>query len=346
MVNLGQLANTVQKNCHISDARYAGDYSLCIFLLKMREFYRWENGIPLTRTLPKEEVGEWLQEREQMWSHLESSPFEPLPMEKGAFDPFDVESINSELIPQGYVYSGGYGRLSKPHFFLGDLLKKETRDGFTIYISSCEYARDLAAPPAMLQGKTIYLRRESVRRFLWEKIDEWSWNRKNDAMERALADYKYHVDMDAALDQMTVNESEAMILHELGEGRAGELLGEEWNQMLTVLSRSKAEIMARAVRDILADCISTLPSLIESEKTASLHFYFANFGGMRKHLFPEILDAYRRWANERDLRPLRRLVSTGKSRWLETAHAMLELHKKDGKNAGASIERLLEKEPI
>jgi hypothetical protein len=45
MLNLGQVVATVQKNCHISDAQYAGDYTLCIFLLKMREFYRWENQI-------------------------------------------------------------------------------------------------------------------------------------------------------------------------------------------------------------------------------------------------------------------------------------------------------------
>ena len=37
MLNLGQLVNTVQKNCHISDARHAGDFTLCIFLLKMME---------------------------------------------------------------------------------------------------------------------------------------------------------------------------------------------------------------------------------------------------------------------------------------------------------------------
>ncbi len=73
MLNLGQLVNTVQKNCHISDARHAGDFTLCIFLLKMREFYRWEHDIPFANNLPKDEVGEWLQEREGMWSDLESS---------------------------------------------------------------------------------------------------------------------------------------------------------------------------------------------------------------------------------------------------------------------------------
>ena len=60
MLNLGQIVATVQRNCHISDAHYAGDFTLCIFLLKMREFYRWENELPFTRVLPKDQVGEWL----------------------------------------------------------------------------------------------------------------------------------------------------------------------------------------------------------------------------------------------------------------------------------------------
>ena len=34
------LIQTVQRNCHIADARHAGDYTLCVYLLKMREFYR------------------------------------------------------------------------------------------------------------------------------------------------------------------------------------------------------------------------------------------------------------------------------------------------------------------
>src|SRR3989344_8824030 len=173
MLNLGQLASTVQKNCHISDARHAGDFTLCIFLLKMREFFRWENDIPIAHDLPKDEVGVWLQERESLWSGIEESPFELLPLGGRRLDPFDADAINRVLIPQGHIYSGGYGRFSKPHFFLGALLKTEKRAGYTIHISSCEYARDLEAPPAMLQGKTIYVRQESVRRFLWEKIEDW-----------------------------------------------------------------------------------------------------------------------------------------------------------------------------
>jgi hypothetical protein len=345
MLNLGQLVNTVQKNCHISDARHAGDFTLCIFLLKMREFYRWEHDIPFAHNLPKDEVGAWIQEREGMWSDLESSAFESLPLEGCTLDPFDAETANRELIPQGYVYSGGYGRFSKPHFFLGTLLKKEQRAEYTVYISSCEYARDLEAPPAMLQDKTIYIRQESVRRFLWEKIEEWRWNRKNEVMERALACYAFEIDMNSALERMTENETEAMILHELGEGLAGEKLGPDWQKMLATFSRSKAEIMVRAVRDILADCLSTLPGLLASNNTASLHFYFANFTGMRKHLFPEALEAYRRWATADDHQALRVLVESGQRRWLETAHAIMNLYREKGEQAGTAIENLLEPAP-
>jgi len=63
MRNFPQLASVVQYNCDISDARHAGDYGLCSFLLKMREYYRWENEVPLTRALPKDELGEWLTTR-------------------------------------------------------------------------------------------------------------------------------------------------------------------------------------------------------------------------------------------------------------------------------------------
>jgi len=179
-----QLANVVQHNCNISDARYAGDYSLCIFLLKMREFYRWENALPFSRALPKNELGNWLNARENLWSRVETEDFAHLPLMHATLDPYDAKSANRELLPQGYVYSAGYGRFQKPLFFLGRLLRTEERAGFTILVSSCEYARELAAPPAMLQGRTIFVRQESVRRYLWEKFEEWQWRKRDSAMAR------------------------------------------------------------------------------------------------------------------------------------------------------------------
>ena len=342
MLNFGQLVSTVQQNCHISDARYAGDYTVCIFLLKMREFYRWENDIPYSGVLPKNDIGEWLQERERLWSDMESLSFAPLPLGQGGADPFDSDGINRELVPQGYVYSGGYGRFSKPHFFLGDLIKTEKRGGYTVYITACEYARDLVAPPAMMQNQVIYLRQESVRRYLWENIEEWRWSRTNGIMQRALSGYRLDDDLDSALDAMVLNESESMILHEVGEAMAGEHLGPAWNDMLMSLARSKTEIMARAVRDLLADNLSTLPGLIEAENAASVHFYFANYTGMRKYLFPEALNAYHSWVDSGDWRALQALVAEAAPRWTATAQGMLHLYQRQGTAAGPAIEALLE----
>lgn len=342
MLNIGQVVSAVQQNCHISDAQHAGELTLCIYLLKMREFYRWENDIPLTRQLVKEDVGRWLQERERMWERIASCRFEPIPLERGPSDPFDAEAVNRELVPQGYVYSSGYGRFCKPQFFLGNLVTKETRNGFTVYFSSCEYARDLEAPPAMLQGRTIFVRQESVRRYLWEKIEESRWNKNNEAMQRALACCPFELDAERALDRMVQNETESIVLHELGEGLAGEVLGADWERMLLGLTRSQAEIMARAVRDNLADCLATLPALVETRNDAALHFYFATFGGMRKHLFPEALAAYRRWCADGDLDPLRQLARAGQARWRETAERMLALYRQDETRAPTEITRLFD----
>lgn len=343
-MDLDQTVATVQKNCHISDAQYAGDYTLCIFLLKMREFYRWENRLPYGSALPRDDVGRWMQARERLWEDLESDPFEPLKIDDRSLDPFDSDGINRTLLPRGYVYSAGYGRFSKPHFFLAALRDTGERDGVRIHIAAREYARDIVAPPAMLLDGVIYLRQESLRRFLWERVEEWRWNRGSETMARAIETYGFDADVEAALDRMTDVETESVILHELGEARAEKLLGHPWAAMLAELSRSKVEIMVRAVRDLLADCLSTLPGLVERDQHAALHFFFANLTGMRRHLFPEALDSYRRWL-EGDRRALQRLADSGAARWLDVAQQILDRHARFGAGAIPHIEQLLDGPP-
>jgi len=341
MRNLPQLTSTVQRNCDISDARHAGDYGLCTFLLKMREYYRWENELPLARVLPKDELGEWLNIREHLWNRIETDAFAPLPLAGGALDPFEADAANRELLPQGYVYSAGYGRFQKPLFFLGRLLRIEERAGFTILVSSCEYARELAAPPAMLQGRTIFLRQESARRYLWEKIEEWQWRKQDNAMARALASYHFMTDTEAALDRMADNEMETMILHEVGEARAGELLGGQWRDMVAAVARTKAEPIARAVRDLLADCLSTLPALLERANLPALHFYFATFDASRRQLFPPLMQAYEHFLKHGDLDRLWRATRDGQDYWLAVARALIARHETEPAGCRAAIEALL-----
>jgi hypothetical protein len=341
MRNFHQLVDTVQKNCHITDARYAQNMTMCTYLLEMRQYYRWEHDVPYSRNLPKDELGDWLIEREQLWSGLEEGPYAPLPIDSGAIDPFDTEGINRELLPEGYVYSGGYGRFHKPHFFLGSLDRIEQRSGFTVLIAGCEYARDLIAPPAALQNDTIFLRYESVRRFIWEKFEEWQWRKRDDRLGRAFDYYDFANDIDHALERMARAESEAMILHEVGEGLAGRLLGERWADMIGALTKPKSEIVARAVRDHLADCVSTLPALLEREAESSLHFYFANFEGMRRELFPAAMRGYQAWVKTGATAQLLDAVERGRAHWEKTAERLLDIYSTNRARCDDGIDDLL-----
>ena len=331
MRNFYQLVDTVQNNCAITDARYARNMTMCTYLLEMRQYYRWEHDIPFPQGLPKDDLGNWLVARENFWDSVEESPYSPISVGTEIRDPFDSDAINRSLIPEGYVYSAGYGRFHKPHFFIGQLLKKELRSGYTVLVSGCEYARDLISPPAALQNRTIFLRREAVRRMIWEKFEEWRWKKQNSIQGSAFACYAFESDPDAALEAMTDNEGEAMILHELGEGLAGELLGERWDDMLAGMTSIKAEVIARAMRDHLADCLSTLPSLIEKEAWCSLHFYFSNLNGMRRALFPLASQAYRKWVSTGELKPLLDAADKGKEHWLNECRQLLDVFAGQGK---------------
>lgn len=340
------LCETVQKNCDISDARHAANYTLCDYLLKMREYFRWENGYSYNDTLPRKDVGAWMQERESLWESLAEENFHSLSIDGREFGPFDTNNINKALAPKGYVYSGGVGLRAAPHFFLARLEAKEVYSDFTMYVSADECARDLTAPPAMTLGENVFIRRESLRRYLWERFQEWQWHKRENAMAKALSFYDFDKDVNAALDEMTDNELEAVTLHEIGEFVAALELGEGWREMIVNLPRSRAEIMARAVKDLLADCISTLPGLIENYNPASLHFYAANLVAMRKKLFPSFQSAYQTWAETNDLKPLKRLVATGVRHWSDLASDMLVCHEKEPDGSLSKLEVVVQERTL
>jgi hypothetical protein len=340
---LESLREAVQTNCHIADARHASDYTMCVYLLKMREYFRWEQGYPFGASLPGEEVGQWLVAREALWETLEDRPYQDLLIGQQPLPPFESDLVNAQLLDRGLVYSGGLGHNSRPHFFLADLERREQQDGYHILISGREHARDLTAPPAMSQGNTIYVRRESFRRMLWEKLEEWRWHKNDNPMGRAIASYDFDQDLERALDQMTDNEVDVVVLHELGEVMAGKQLGSQWQDMLSSLSRSRSEIMARAVRDHLADALSTLPALLERNQAGSLHFYMANLNGMRQEIFPSLRAAYEQWRDSGQLGALERLTATARSHWLGLAENLLELHQRHGHQAATHMEALIDR---
>lgn len=328
MFNIGQLSQTVQQNCYISDALHAGKYSLCVFLLKMREYYRWENDFPLSKSLEKKDVGDWIVARETEWQDVEEENYLALELPGGRYDPFDHEAINKELIPHGYVYSSGFGVFSKPHFMLAELTAVQQHGAVTIYTSDWEYARDMVAPPAMTREKSVFVRQEPLRRMIWEKIEEWAWKKDpNTPMGRMLKPYLNN--MEQALDHFTQGELHNVTLHEIGEAEAGELLGESWEAMLLQLPRSSTEFKIRAVRDHLADALKTLPAIVENRNTESLHFYLANLTDLRKALFPKLVSNYQQWVTDSDWSVLDNMLESNQSYWLGLAKDILDAYVQD-----------------
>ena len=337
-----ELRTAVQNNCNIADAQHAGNYSMCVYLLKMREYFRWELGYEVTDVLPKAEIGPWLAARESLWADLEMDDFGGLPVAGARIDPFETGEINACLVPQGMVYSGGVSDGGRPHFFLGELFRQEQRGDFQLLVSGHELARDLAAFPAMTQAGTIFIRRESLRRMLWEHVEQWRWNKPDNAMARAISCYDFDNDVATALDTMTDCELENVVLHEVGEVRAGELLGSVWPEMMTSLPRSRAVFMLRAVRDHIADCISTLPALLDQLHIPSMHFYFGNLEGMRKETFPRLMAAYNDWQQGGSIKPLQAAVATGREHWRSVASEALEMYTHRGTDSIKQIEALIE----
>jgi len=339
---LNDLIHTVQTNCHIADARYAGDYTLCVYLLKMREMYRWEQGESFNNVLTVEDVGDWLTEREGLWDDLEEQDYLPLTIDGQSYDAFENEKINGLLNPKGLIYSAGLGIRCRPHFFIADLKEHYQRDNIKIFISTREYARDMAAPPAMMQADLIFIRNESLRRMLWEKVEEWRMSPIDSPLGRAVAAYDFEGDVEVALDKMSAIESALIIEHELGEVKADKILGEQWNEMLNSLPRSAAEIMLRAIRDHLADSLTTLNTLLERNNAASMHFYFGNLTAMRKKLAPQLMKSYESWYKNGDTKLIEEYIAISCQHWEYLAKECLQLFNEQGEPAIDNIEILVE----
>lgn len=320
------LLEAVRKNCHIADALHAGDYTLCVYLLKMREYFRWEKGYGFADALPHAEVGSWLKEREQLWEVLEHETYASLPIDGTEYDPFDTEGLNRILNPHGLVYSAGLGLNGRAHFFLARLERRQEHQGFELLISADEFARDLTAPPAMTLGRTVFVRRESLRRMIWEKVEEWRWNSLDNPMGRAIRSYGFEDEVEKALAEMTEDQMDTLVLHEVGEVEAGNMLGEGWETMLAELPHSRTELSLRAIRDNLADSLSTLPALVETARPAQLHFFMATLTNLRKSLAPGLLLAYDDWHRNGSLKGLAEHIPRAQEHWRELTERALRLY--------------------
>lgn len=341
-----RLVQAVQANCHVADARHAADLSLCNYLLQMREFFRWERGLPFGAHLARDEVGSWIAGREALWEAHESRDYAALPVPDGdgtvrEIDPFDAEAVNAALLPQGLVYGAGLIGGTRPVFFVAELHSLGSREGLRVQQAGRELARGLASPPAALAGGDdgpVVLRRESMARHCWERYEAFQLRpAAGSAFDAMLQAYGFERGFEPALARWLDDHAEVALLHELGEHEIGRRCGAAWQAMREALPTRRAVLQATAVRDQLADCLRTLPALRArrpapdgSTDGAALHAWFAGYEGLREVYFPGLADAYRAWRGGDGGTALDAAVARGRAHFEGLVQRLLDCHAADG----------------
>jgi hypothetical protein len=335
------LAAAVQRNCDLIDARHARDSGLCTYLLGMREYFRWATNLDLGATAATGTVGPWIAQREQRWEALldaGANRLEALPLGAG-LDAYDEEAVNRQIAGHQLVYGAGIGRFGVPLFFLARRESQTLREGRQVVIAGHELARGYAATPAVSRGSTIVVRLDAFRRWLWTRAEACAARVPADPFRAALSAYGRGGPLEEAVECMARGEVETLILHELGELRAGDVVGPDWERMLAELDDRRVELVVRAVRDLLADCLVTLPALLERRATASLDFWFSSFEGVRRALAPQWTGA--RSGGTVDVGRLQELVASARPQWTARAVELVERWREQGPQGLASLTRAL-----
>ena len=340
-----------QSNADLADAWHAQSVSLCIYLLGMREYYRCEHGLPLVQPLPRDAIGAWIAARETAWDELRDAPggdegpqFRPLLPERSR-DPFDTDAIRDPLAAEGLAYAAGIGRFGRPQFVLARLIGREVREGCEILVCGEELARGAEASPAMSRGREVLVRMDALERWLWMRHEEWRLHPRDNGLAAAYAIHEAALPADAreapaVIRRMAAHEREALILHELGERRVDADLGDAWHDLIEDAPSRKAELLARAVRDLLADCTVTLPQLLERGDDASIHAWFGLLDGMRQKLAPGLLEGYRQWRTGASAE-LAACLDAARAHWAQSAQTVLDTWHDEGPGG---LDRLVDRE--
>ena len=316
MVNIDDIARQVLYNCDISDANNAGMYSICGLALRLRDLYKWEQGLPPWEERESSEVLEWIEAKENKWDQHTDDDFRPISINGKTFDPFDTIGINAVLEPQKVFYGAGYARSLKPTFFLAAIEEKSKIDGTTIYILERELARDLLTIPALSQDDCVLLRQDSARLFLWDSIFYIKKSARpalNFALESCGIKDRQPEALQPKLTSILAAQKATYIYHEIGELHDTVFDRDIWREIIAAFPYSPMEYLARAVKDLLADTneYGTLQHILQERKSASLAFYVAFLDGLMKEFFPELPTSFQEFAETRDWSIIDKAVSSG-----------------------------------
>lgn len=325
---LKEILPAIRKNCDISNAHHSGLFSVCGLFLRLKDQYNWERNNPPWSPTDKDQLLTWIDGQETLWLDCLDSPYEPIRIKGRSFNYLNNQIVNQYLIPAGLYYGSGYGRGLKPTFFLGTIKEKRLSGGYTIIILDRDLACDLSLAPAQRQGKTIVIRQDPLRFFLWSKIQELE-QLEREGTDMALSYYGWNPSLppDRQLDRLVQEEMEAILFHEMGEARDRSFPQGLWRSLLVQFPFSRIELYLRTLKDLLADTHSggTLNFIIREQKAGSLGFYLSNLKGLRRSLFPEIVTAIREFKKREDWPRVGQARKAGREKLVLQARRIREL---------------------
>jgi hypothetical protein len=328
------LKEDIKFNCDVSDAKYWGFFSICGLLLRYRDLYRSENDLRSWSNIRREDIAAWIDQKESRWPELEQKEFRDLIADGKAFDPFDAAGINLLIGPQGLVYGAGYGMYMKPTFFLAELRSTKEVSGVVVHTSGTEYVRDLFTASAMLQGNTVFLRREPLSILLQYKFSEMN-AKNNTVLTDAFAHYGFphrqlmDDTLEERLEGLTDRYSGIVLCHEIAEFKESV---PEWNDILAAAGDRMNEHYLRAIKDLIADTSEHGPlrRIVETKDRGALGLSVAFLEGYQRALFPELRDSYAEFLGTKDWDAIEKARKTGYARLVSERERVVRIYKNSG----------------
>ncbi len=343
--NLTAFIHEIQHNCDISDARDHGIYTMCTMVLKLRNLYKWEKGLQPWEEPESADLLDWIEAKENYWARIADEPFSSLAVFGKTFVPLDLEAINAEFVGEKVLYGAGFGRSMKTVFFLAEIIERRRTEGCSIVIVDKEWAREMAAPFAMVQDGLIIIRKDALRFFFWDQIMEVRSSCRK-SMQHALQSYGVlsngKLDRElfkGALDTIVEQEMNLFIYHEIGEILQTTFDSEALRTIISHFPGTVLEFVGRAVKDILADTHpkGLLAYIVREKRDSTLGFYLSLLDGLRERLFPEIAAAWGLFASNRSWAHIEQARATCWERNQQVAEQINAISKTIGKGSDEVI---------
>ncbi len=327
---------------------------MCTMVLKLRNLYKWEHNIEPWEEPEPADLLDWIEIKENYWETIAEESYRPLGFNGKKYSPINPADINPFFDDQQLIYGAGYGRSMKAVFFLAEIVEKRRVAGCPVLILGKERAKEMASPFAMAQDGVIYIRKESLRYFLWDHIQELRSSCRT-TFKHTLQIYGLLKDgqldqqqFREKLDTIVEQELNLFIYHEVGEILETTFDSATLQSIIAHFPNSVIELISRSVKDILADTHpeGLLAYIIREQRESSLSFYIGFLDGLRKVLFPEIFDAWPRFLEDRNWQHIEQASYQCREKNLIQAREIKAISKKIGNEPDDKVQELFNRQII